>query len=547
MSDTTSIFNPRTLIERYDTHLRNPWVAENPFIALQPPKTDLPAFPAARTCLPDPFWEGHSATVDCYWRAWELAFSNLKQPTPENGFAANYCDTAFNGNLFMWDSCFVTAFGLYGRRAFDFQITLDTFYRKQHPDGFICRELSETDGTDSFHRFDPSSTGPNVLGWAEWNHYLKTGNHQRLANVFPALVAYHQWMREYRTWPDGSYWTTGWGCGMDNMPRCTPGLTQILGQEEAYRPFGHGHLAWVDATFQALLSANLLLKMAELLGEEKRLAGLGDEVERLVNYANHSLWDEKTAFYYDRLPGGSLTNLKQIGSYWALLAGSVPPDRMASFLSHLENPAEFNRTHRIPSLSADDPHYSSSGGYWCGGVWAPTNYMVLKGLDQTGNEELAHQIASNHLANVVAVYAMENTPWTGAEQFRQFFHLAEMKFDDHHTLWENYAPDATAPGGHSKPGYVGWTGLPPIAVLFEDVFGLDPDVPANKLTWTIRQLEEHGVNRYPFGSTGSLDLKCHRRQSLFDRPLIEIHSDVPLTIEIVWKGGKETLKVESQP
>ncbi len=513
MSDNTSIFNPRTFIEQYDTHLRNPWVEENSLIAMQPEKTGLPTFGEARASLPQPFWEGHQAAVDCYWRAWELAFSNLKQPTLENDFAANYCDTAFNGNLFMWDSCFVTAFGLYGRRAFDFQKTLDTFYRKQHPDGFICRELLETDGQDSYHRFDPTSTGPNVLGWAEWNHYLKTGDRQRVAKVFPALVAFHQWMREYRTWPDGSYWTTGWGCGMDNMPRCRANSTQILGPEALYRPFGHGHLTWVDATFQALLSARVLLQMAGLLGEEKRLADLAGEAERLARDTNRYLWDEKTAFYYDRLADGSLSNLKHIGAYWALLAGRVPADRMAGLVSHLENPAEFNRTHRIPSLSADDPDYSPSGDYWCGGVWAPTNYMTLKGLDQAGYGDLAYQIACNHLDNVVAVYAMENTPWKGAEQFRQYFHMASLNFDDHHTLWENYAPDATAPGGHSRPGYVGWSGLPPVAVLFEDVFGLEPDVPANRLTWTIRRLEEHGVNHYPFGSAGSLDLKCGRRAS----------------------------------
>ena len=95
--------------------------------------------------------------------------------------------------------------------------------------------------------------------------------------------------------------------------------------------------------------------------------------------------------------------------------------------SHLENPAEFNRAHRIPALSADDPHYCRTGDYWCGGVWAPTNYMVLKGLDEAGCGDLAHQIALNHNENVVRVFELENTPWMGAEQFRQYFHLADLR------------------------------------------------------------------------------------------------------------------------
>ena len=132
---------------------------------------------------------------------------------------ARFIDPAFNDCIFMWDSCFMTLFGRYGARAFPFVRTLDNFYAKQHPDGFICREIGRALGDDRFPRFDPSSTGPNVMAWAEWEHYRNFGDRDRLARVFPVLRAYHQWLRAYRTWPDGSYWSTGWGCGMDNQPR----------------------------------------------------------------------------------------------------------------------------------------------------------------------------------------------------------------------------------------------------------------------------------------------------------------------------------------
>ena len=538
MTDSPVFQNPKLWKERYDTHVTSSWVPENSFISALPEQKELPDFSKVRSSLPDPFWDGHSAAIDCYWRAWELAFGNLQQPTRENDFLSNYCDTAFNGNLFMWDSTFITYFGLYARGAFNFQGTLDNFYRKQHTDGFICREISEADGQDTFHRFDPSSTGPDVLAWAEWNYYQKTADHARLEKVFPPLVAYHNWMRAHRTWPDGSYWTTGWGCGMDNLPR-------VKGRD--HENWGHGHLSWVDATFQALLSAKVLLQMAAVLEREDEVADLYDEVEKLTGYANQHLWDDRINFYCDRFPEGALSPVKHIGAYWALIAGCVPNDRISRFIAHLDNPREFNRAHRIPALSADDPDFKSMGGYWCGGVWAPTNYMVLKGLEATGQHDLAHQIARNHLENVTHVFESENFRWEGAEQFRNFFHLEDMKFDDKHTLWENYAPDFSAPGDHSKPGYVGWSGLPPIAVLLEDVFGLAPDALSNRLTWRVRLLEEHGVHRYPFGSNGLLDLKCNSRKSLDDRPSIEIHSNIPLTLEVIWEGGTELLEVEKEP
>ncbi len=537
MSDSPYMSKPGQTRERYDTHIDNPWVQMNRFFSMQPVQTPLPTYPQVREILPDPFWSGHSSAINCYWRAWELAFSNLKSPTAENDFVSNYCDTAFNGNLFMWDSSFVTCFGGYGRRAFDFQKTLDNFYRKQHRDGFICREISEKDGTDTFHRFDPSSTGPNILAWAEWNDYLKTGDTDRLEWVFPPLVAYHQWLRTYRTWKDGSYWSTGWGCGMDNLPR-------LRGQEHA--EWTHGHMTWVDATLQAILSAKILSEIAEILGKGEVLADLRAEIDKLTTYVNYNLWNEDIDFYCDRFDDGNLSRVKHIGAFWALLAACVPDDRLSVLIDHLENPAEFNRLHRIPALSADDPHFGGDGNYWCGGVWAPTNYMTLKGLVTAGRKDLAHQIALNHNQNVVRVFELENTPWKGAEQFRQYFHLSDLIVEDQHTLWENYAPDEIAPGGHSKPGYVGWTGIPPIAVLFEDIFGIVPNAPVNCLTWEVRLLEEHGINRYPFGRTGMIDLFCSERTSSLERPAITIQSNVPFRLEMIWDGGGETILVDPE-
>jgi hypothetical protein len=435
----------------------------------------------------------------------------------------------------MWDSSFITCFGVYGRGAFNFQRTLDTFYRKQHPDGFICREISEADGQDTFHRFDPSSTGPNVLAWAEWNFFTQSGDRKRLEMVFPALVAYHQWVRKYQSWPDGSYWSTGWGQGMDNLPRLKPG---------GHINWDNGHLIWVDATFQAILSARTLLQIATLLGRESEVQDLAEELDRLNKYSNRYLWNEGSQFYFDRYPDGALSPVKHIGAYWALLAGSVPAERVAGFVAHLENPSEFKRAHRIPALSADSDGFSGTGDYWSGGVWAPTNYMVLKGLDGIGQTDLAHAIARNHLDNVVTVFESEDIRWEGAEQFRQYFQLDHIDYDDKHTLWENYAPDVIKPGSHSKPGYVGWTGVPPIAVLFEDVFGLSQEVGSNRLTWQVRLLEEHGVRRYPFGPAGMLNLKCGGRVSQADRPMIEIHSNIPLTLEVIWKGGTYTMNIE---
>jgi hypothetical protein len=153
-------------------------------------------------------------------------------------------------------------------------------------------------------------------------------------------------------------------------------------------------------------------------------------------------------------------------------------------------------------------------------VWAPTNYMVLKGLREHGYGSLAHLIARNHLEHVVQV------------------------FEDTYTVWENYAPEHTRPGSPAKPDFVGWTGLPAIAVMLEEVFGLQPDVPHHTLFWDVRLLDEHGVEEYPFGAKGVLSLKCAARASALEKPRIEIRSNVSVRLKVHWAGGEGDLEVK---
>lgn len=125
-------------------------------------------------------WAGHDDEIAAYYKAWEIAFRNLGKPTKESGFVSPYIDAAFNGHIFMWDSCFMLMFGKYGDSVHCFQKTLDNFYCKQHKDGFICREINELDGVDRFYRHDPTSTGPEIMPWCEWQYYKNYGDKERL-------------------------------------------------------------------------------------------------------------------------------------------------------------------------------------------------------------------------------------------------------------------------------------------------------------------------------------------------------------------------------
>ena len=75
-----------------------------------------------------------------------------------------------------------------------------------------------------------------------------------------------------------------------------------------------------------------------------------------------------------------------------------------------------------------------------------------------------------------------------------------------------------------KPDFVGWTGIGPIAMLIENVLGLDVDAPAGKVTWDIRLTEEHGVRDLSVGG-GKVDLCCAARGSSDETAAVSVRAD----------------------
>lgn len=500
-------------------YIKDKYVEENSFIDEITYQSENREFKELKGELPEPIWEGCNSAIDMYYYAWEIAFRNIKKATKENGFAADFIDTAFNGRTFLWDSCFMLQFGKYGKNVFNFQHTLDNFYAKQHKDGFICKELEEETGLDAYTRFDMSGTGPNVFVFAEWQYYLQFGDKERLKKVFAPLMAYRNWTKLNRTWKDGSYFTNGIGSGMDNAPRLPQGYST---------EFSHGHMSWVDATIHAYLNDKILIEIAKIIGREEVVFELEEEKEYLYNFINEKMWDEKTAFYYDIYKNGEWNYVKNIAPYWALYAGCVPQERIKPFIAHLDNENEFKTEHRIPSLSKDHPKFSKYGDYCNGSVLIPTNYITMLGLKNVGEEKLAYEIAENHYFNVLKCY--ENTG----------------------TLWENYKPCAAEPGMYvsggenfSRKEFVGWTGIIPIAILIENIFGITYNSIKNEIVWHVRQTEKHGIKKYPFGNGGLATLICEKRDNEKEKPFITVKTNIPVRVKIIY-GDNEFLLDEKE-
>ena len=477
----------------FETGAQEPLVCENTFKAAEP-TTSFPEKSAFSDDMPKLIWEGHEDVSYAAKRAFEITGEKLRLPAEGSGYIKPLLYTEFADSVFMWGNCFNTMYGEYASKAMSFIELLDNFYAKQHKDGYICRQLDIHSGEDRFEKFDPSSTGPDIFSLAEWMHYLHTGDTQRLKRVYPVLLAFHRWLKRNRTWPSGAYYSSGWGCGMDNIPRS---------RDAEYNPFfGHGHLSFIDTTAQQALDTQLLTAMAEVCGIEVGKEELAEEYGKLDRIINEKMWNEDDGFYEDCDRDGCTTGVMHIGAYWTLLAGVVPKHRLNRFIAHLENEEEFASPMGTRSLSAKHPEFVKNGGnYWQGGVWCITELMIVLGLKFMGMHDLAHKLARKHVEAVAQVCC--NTD----------------------TIWESYDPMLIAPGrlfgNLVRRDFVGFSGVTPILMALENVLGIC--VRQDGVHWDIRLAEKHGVeNLHADGQNiallyenGTIQIECERRMRLF--------------------------------
>lgn len=496
-----------------NTYNKEPLVTENEYRTMKPWNREPGSFADARKRLPSPLWKGHEKEVEMYWKAWEIAWGNIRQPESESGFVSPYLDIAYNGNIFMWDMAFMMMFAHYGNQVFPFVNSMDNFYSHQHPDGFICREI-HSDGSDCFERYDPVSTGPNLLPMAEMKFFRQYGDNDRLFKVFPALCAYNKWLQLNRTWPDGSYWSSGWGSGMDNMPRVGSGYNPI---------YSNGHMTWLDTMLQQYMVDRMLLDIGFHTERWQEIEDFEDEMSFLKKYVNENMWDEKTGFLYDRNADGSLCKTKGISAFWALQTDILDKDRMDRLVEHLSDSSEFARTHMVPSLSADHPKYKDNGRYWQGGVWPGANYMVIDGLYKQGYKDLAYKVAANDYVNILEIY--KNTG----------------------TFWEYCAPETAEPGFMARKNFVGWGGLAPISEFIEFILGIHSDCAENLITWELNQTEAHGIDRLPFGTEGLISLQAASRANVSQTPKITVSSNVEFDLVVNWGDGKSSGRIHVSP
>ena len=484
----------------------------------------VPPIEKFRALLPEPVAEAYPDLIDLYWQSWRMAWEKLSFGNRRNGFAPAYMEEGYDELIYQWDSIFISMYGRYGRRLFPAMGALDNFYGKQEPDGYIQRIYSKTTGLKVL---EPGATytvtNPPLFAWAEWDYFRITGDSSRLKNVLPVLERYDHWLEIHQrsVIVPGMYWQTGFDSGMDNMPRPEAEMA-----------------GWVDATLQQVLAAKYLALISAQIGNsvkarawKKTFASRCDDVNRIA-------WSEQDGIYYDVNKNRQFTGVKHLGAFWSLLADTADQSKTLRLVEHLREPMEFFRPHLFPSLAASDPNYSPTASYWLGGVWAPTNYMVIRGLAHHHFYSFAREAALNHLKNMSAVFsAILDANRIDPNETG----------DNLHTIWECYNPEKTIPCTRAdayflgRQDFAGWTALGPITLFIEQVIGLEIIGSKNRVVWRLNDAHQIGLKNFDLGPNNLVSLIADQEKATKRR--LNVHCQRPFLLQVETGGRSYQFKV----
>jgi hypothetical protein len=367
----------------------------------------------------------------------------------------------FYPHQWLWDSCFV-AIGLAHTDTRRAAGELRALFRGQWSNGMLPHMIFAPDEPDvgsrriwQSLRFDAAPRDvetscitqpplPAIAARHVAGALPDTERRAFLAELFPRIVRYHEWLYRERD-PDERGLVTllhPWECGLDTTPPWTAQLRHMHGpwwlepalrlrlsrvarlfrRDTRYAPAaqrlsdddGLRMLALVhrakrhgfelrrmppdrsvlveDLAFNALLIAanDALTTIAEDL-ETTVDPALAARIEA-TRVAFAELWDEPTGQYYSRArTTGRLIKLPTVATFLTLLAHLPSGAHEERLLALLGDESRFWPRHPVPSVPIDARQFDADR-YWRGPTWINTNWLVVEGLRRTGHPDVASEL-----------------------------------------------------------------------------------------------------------------------------------------------------------
>jgi putative isomerase len=269
-------------------------------------------------------------------------------------------------------------------------------------------------------------TKPPLAGWAIETVFELTGDVELVRELYPKLVAYHEFwyadrdhdrdgLCEYGS-TDGTLVAARWESGMDNAVRFDH--TEMLENRPG---------AWsmdqesVDLNSYLYREKRALEKLAAALGLPGEAQHWTSEAEELRVAIQETMFDPATGWFYDtNIVSGAIVPVQGPEGWTPLWTGVATGEQAAAVRTSMLDPKKFRTRVPFPTVAADDPGFSD--GYWRGLVWLDQVYFAIDGLRRYGYHEDAAELSRQVFDNLEGALApgaalRENYhPLTGAGQ-----------------------------------------------------------------------------------------------------------------------------------
>jgi hypothetical protein len=369
----------------------------------------------------------------------------------------------------LWDSCFI-AMGLAHYDAPRAADELRALFRGQWSNGMLphmvfapgkrdvgSRRIWQSSTNASAPRDVETSciTQPPIVAVAAWRvaQRLSPADRRRfLTDMFPRLVAYHQWLYRERDLEHRGLVTLihPWECGLDTTPPWMAALRRMsepfwvrtmlrlrlakvarfFRRDTRYLPAaerasdGDGlrmlalaqHAKRFDFDLQRMprdssvliedVAFNSLLAVSnQAVGHIARELGqmIDPGLERsfvATDLAIEELWDESTGLYASRdAVTKELLVSPTVAGFLPLWPGVAAPARARRLIGHLAEPSGFWPRFPVPSVAVDAPQFDVDR-YWKGPTWVNTNWIIIEGLRVYAAHDIAEDLRVRTLALV---------------------------------------------------------------------------------------------------------------------------------------------------
>ncbi len=340
---------------------------------------------------------------------------------------------------------------------------LNVFYEAQENNGAIRCSYNSKTAEPVYPRGNPEGLAPPVLVWAEHNYFNRTDNKRRLKFILPRLDAYLTWIQEVALQENGLFSVPIVATHMQNTPRkdvCYP----------------------IDFNAQMALAYNYMNVLATYLNNRNLNFKYAKAYYNLKSLINKHFWHAEDKMYYDLDENCEFVRVKTLASYWTLLAKISNNVQANGMIAYLKDTDYFCSENPFPTLAMNESLYSPQGMGFRGGVYPMFTYMVIKGLELYEKHEFAREAALKH------IYAIFDT-WLASSK----------KNDGMGVFFEAYQADGKAhaqPSSKANPireNYVTTAAVSVIALMIENVIGIDLCTPRKIVVWVISALEAMGI------------------------------------------------------